>query len=122
MHKLILIALFGLGACATESKYKENLNSWMGQREGSLIASWGPPDSVYTSDTNTKYLTYNRQQSTYVPGVAPTYQTHCSFGVCTTDAIGGSDPYMIDSRCKTTFTVAGGMISSWRYEGNACRA
>ena len=58
-----------LSGCATEAKYKANLTSWVDRPEHDLIAAWGPPDSAYT-DGDTKYLTYVRGGTMYMPGVA----------------------------------------------------
>jgi len=82
----------------------------------------GPPDTFHSSDASTKYLTYSKPQSGYVPGVPPTYRTSCSFGFCTTIPIGGSPGYSYTDTCKTSFEIVGGTITSWRYQGSACRA
>jgi len=121
MRRLLLIALLGIAGCATTANYEKILQSYVGSNESSLIAHWGPPDSVYTSG-ETKYLTYNKTSSTMVSGTPPTYQTNCAFGTCTTTPVGGSSPYVLNLQCKTTFTISGGTITSWRWEGNACRA
>ncbi len=108
--------------CATQEGYEKILSSYVGSSEASLLAQWGPPDQAYSSDASTKYLTYSKSQSGYVPGVPPTYQTSCSFGFCTTVPIGGSSGYSYTDTCKTSFKIVGGTITSWRYQGNACRA
>lgn len=123
LRRLLLAAalIAGLAACATTEGYEKVLNSYVGSPETSLLAGWGPPDSVYQSGED-KYLTYRKSSSGYVPGTPPTYQTHCSYGVCTTVPIGGSPGYSYRNDCKTTFVVAGGKITKWRWEGNACVA
>jgi hypothetical protein len=121
MKQILLLAMLCLAACATTENYEKVLSSWVGSGEDSLIASWGPPDSSYQSG-ETKYLTYARSNTSYVPGVAPTYQTTCSFGICRTTPIGGSPGYAVNSNCKTTFTVVGSKITNWRWQGNDCTA
>ena len=117
----VILAAATIG-CATQEGYEKVLSSYVGSTEASLLAQWGPPDTFYSSDASTKYLTYSKSQSGYVPGVPPTYQTSCSFGFCTTLPIGGSPGYSLTDTCKTSFTIVGGTITSWRYQGNACRA
>ena len=121
MKHILLLALVMVAGCATTEKYEESLRSWVGSSPDQLISQWGPPDSSFTTGTST-YLTYSQGRTYNVPGVAPTYQTTCSFGVCTTNAVGGSPGYTINSHCKTTFTVQGNQITSWRWEGNSCKA
>jgi hypothetical protein len=121
MRHLLILAMLGLSACATTEKYEKILGSWVGASEDSLIAKWGPPDSSYQSG-ETKYLTYARSNSAYIPGTAPTYQTTCSLGICNTIAVGGSPGFTVNSNCKTTFTLSGGKITNWRYQGNDCTA
>jgi hypothetical protein len=122
--RLGLIAMLAATAigCATQEGYKEVLNSYIGSPEGSLIARWGPPDQVYNSDANTKYLTYSRSHSGYVPGTLPSYQTTCNFGFCTSIPVGGSSGYAYTDSCKTFFIVVRGTIQSWSFKGNACVA
>jgi hypothetical protein len=121
MRYLLILVMLGMSACATTENYEKILGSWMGSSEDSLIAKWGPPDSFYQSG-EAKYLTYSRSESSYIPGTPPTYQTTCSFGNCRTTAVGGSSGFTVNSNCKTTFTVVGGKITNWRYQGNDCTA
>ena len=89
--------------------------------ESALIGRWGPPDSVHEAG-GTKYLTYSKSHTSYLPGTPPTYSTTCSFGCCTSIPVGGSSGYTLDQHCRTTFEVEGGTVTSWRWQGNACRA
>ena len=113
-----LVLLFG---CATTANYEKVLNSWVGSQESALVSSWGPPSSVYQSD-RVKYLTYSKSNSGYVPGVAPSYQTTYVGNTAYTSPVGGSPGFAYNSNCSTTFTVTSGVITNWRYEGNACRS
>jgi len=88
--------------CATQEGYEKILSSYVGSSETALLAQWGPPDNVCSSDASTKYLTYSKSRSGYVPGVPPTYQSSCSFGFCTTVPIGGSPGYSYTDTCKTS--------------------
>jgi hypothetical protein len=119
---LVALLAFAAAGCATEQGYKEILNSYVGMPEAALVASWGPPDQVYNSDIDTRYLTYARSRSGYVPGTPPIYQTNCSFGICTSIPVGGSPGYAYSGTCKTSFKVVRGTIASWRFQGNDCVA
>jgi len=117
----VIVAILILASCATTENYEKILASWVGQSEGALIRSWGPPDSSYESSSD-KYLTYSKSRSGYIPGTQPSYQTQIIGGTAYTTAYGGSPGYSYNRNCKTTFTVSSGTITSWRYEGNACVA
>jgi hypothetical protein len=108
--------------CATESGYKDVLDSYVGSPEAALLAQWGPPDQAYSSDPDTKYLTFSRSRTGYVPGVPPTYQTSCNSGFCTTIPVGGSPGFSYTNSCRTFFKVVHGTIEAWGFTGNACRA
>ena len=116
-----LLAVVALTGCATAEKYEAILNTFVNQPERSLIHGWGPPASVYES-CGDKYLTYQDSRTAYLPGSAPTYQTQVIGNTAYTSSYGGSPGFIAHMSCKTTFTVVGGMVKSWRYEGNNCRA
>ena len=120
LYIAVLICLT-LTACATTANYEKVLASWVGSSEDNLVRSWGPPDSVYEG-AGSKYLTYMRASQGYVPGVAPTYQSNVIGNTVYTQAVGGSPGYTYNTRCKTVFELVGGTITSWRWEGNACRS
>jgi len=127
MRKALVIGIIGFGllagCLATEQKYVQVLDTWKGESEQELVASWGVPDSVYqSSSSKPKYLTYNYRKTGYVPGISPTYQTSIIGNTAYTTAYGGSSGYSYNNNCKTTFTIVGSTITSWRYEGNACRS
>ena len=121
MKKILLWLLVLLTGCATTANYEKSLNSWVGASESSLVDQWGPPSSVYES-SGVKYLTYNKSRSGYVPGVAPSYQTTYVGNTAYTSAVGGSAGYGFTNSCTTTFSIRNNVISSWRWEGNACRS
>ena len=119
---ITVVSLYAfLAACATEAKYQETLNTWLGSSEVALVQSWGPPDRVYELDGN-RYVTYARGGTTYLPGVAPSYQTTVIGNTAYTNAVGGMAPMVINQSCVTTFTVKNREIVDWRYEGNACKS
>ena len=124
MFRFLLVALIICGlllGCATTAKYEKILDSWIGSTEDRLVRSWGPPDSVYDSPSQ-RYLTYMDSRQGYVPGTAPTYQSYAIGNTVYTKPVGGSQGYSYSMHCKTTFEIADGRITSWRYEGNSCRS
>ena len=110
-----------IAGCATTANYEKILNSWTGSNESSLVSSWGPPTRVYESD-DVRYLTYSKSNSGYVPGVAPSYQTTYVGNTAYTTPVGGYSGFAYNNNCTTTFTITNKVITSWRYEGNACRS
>ena len=107
--------------CATSQRYEEMLNTWVGKNEEELVRSWGPPSSVYDSGRS-KFLTYARSAQGYVPGAAPSYRGYVIGNTVYTRPIGGSPGYAYTQQCVTSFETVGGVIRSWRWEGNACIA
>lgn len=127
MKKIAFYSFFILSllisGCATTAGYEKILNSWIGASEDQLITQWGVPDMVYQNNDK-KYFVYSKQNSSYVPGTAPTYySTYNSFtGTITTTPVGGTSGYIMNYYCKTTFTVDNGVITNWRWQGNSCKA
>jgi hypothetical protein len=115
------IFIGALTSCATSAKYEKILASWTGHSETELLDSWGPPDSIYESN-DTKYLTYIRGNTTLFPDTAPSYQNTIAGNTIYTNQIGGMSPFVVSRHCKTTFAARDGIIRSWRWEGNACKA
>ncbi len=113
--------LLVLSGCATTANYEKLLSSWVGQSEVDLLRSWGPPQQQYQSG-EVKFLTYDRRSNVFVPGTAPTFQTNIIGNTAYTTAIGGSPAYNIPTACRTTFEVQNDRVTTWRWEGNACRS
>jgi hypothetical protein len=101
LKKLLIIwAVVLLSGCATAANYEKILNGWVGASEDNLLATWGPPNNVYSSG-GMKYLTFGGASGmVFMRGMA------------------------IPVSCQTTFTIAEATrtITTWRYEGNACKA
>ncbi|MBT5047524.1 MAG: hypothetical protein HOM58_03400 [Rhodospirillaceae bacterium] len=116
-----LLLLCTLAACATTERYEAILESWVGKTENALVQAWGPPDSVYET-SGTKYLTYTKTGTQYVPGTPPTYRTIVNGKTSHTRAYGGTPGYLYSQNCKTSFSIVNEIIQKWRWEGNACRA
>ncbi len=95
----IFVTVFLLG-CSTVANYQAALQQWVGQSEQSLEAGWGMPSSVVISG-QTRYLTYARNDGTYVQGgywgrtVTPLY-------------------------CSTVFLIQNNVVIQAQFQGNEC--
>ncbi len=116
---IVLVTL--LAACATERRYEEQLDAWIGASERELVESWGPPDSVYELE-DTRYLTYVVDRIVVLPGTGPRYYGGIDDDRYYAFPLGGFDPRVINQFCKTSFSLVDGAIVGWRWDGNDCRA
>lgn len=115
MKNITLLSLLLLSACATTGNYEANLNSWRGRTPEELIEKWGYPDGTFDHPNGNKVYIYSNSRST--ASVSPSiYQNPYTPG---TDITVTNNT----SWCKTYFEVDDrGLISTWRWEGNACRS
>lgn len=122
MRGLVLgfIAMLALAGCATTARYEQVLASWVGETEGALVSSWGPPVDVYQAPDGMRVLTYRSAGNIFIPGTSPTYTSTVVGNTVYTQAHGGTAPTSIPLACTTNFTVVGGVITSWRWQGNNC--
>lgn len=152
MRYLIAAAVLTLLAgCATTKKYEENLQGWLGKPEQELVRAWGAPNSFYETG-GIKFLTYAKTRQGFIPGAAPSYQTQVIGNTVVSTPMGGYPGRSITSQCSrhsghtahhssghtskhsghtthhssghtdTTFEVSAGVVSSYRFEGNDCKA
>lgn len=113
---LFLLMLVIVAGCATEEKYRAQLNMYYGYTKKELIDAWGPPASTYKLDDKTEYFTYTKSREVYVPG----HSTSNLYGnTIDTNYSGG---YNVNYSCKTTFTLENGTVTNYRIEGNDCVA
>jgi hypothetical protein len=121
MRYALLFGLVLLAGCATTAGYEQMLNTWMGSTEIDLVRKWGPPLGAYDGG-GSRFLTWESSGQVYVPGTAPSYQTQFIGNTAYTTPVGGSPGYTVMKRCRTTFELRNGVVSSWRWDGNACKA
>ena len=122
-----LLAVFAallLLACASEAKYQEKVDAWIGAKEADLVASeWGPPQNVYELQGGTRILTYSKTRPS--GAVYPTIGIGGTFGgggggflsTGVGGRTGGDERY-----CETNFTVEDGVITDVTFQGNDCAA
>ena len=100
LKQIYLYAAMMLVGCSTVANYQANLQTWVGQSEQGLEASWGIPSSIVISGP-TRYLTYARNDGTYVQGgywgmtVTPLY-------------------------CSTIFSIQNNVVIQAQFQGNEC--
>ena len=118
MKRIVLGLILGLllVSCATQSNYKELLNTWIGSSEDRLVNSWGPPKGIYNKKDGGKILTFNRFGSVYIPGNSNT--TYDNMGGSITTITSGTN---IPVHCETNFHISpSGKIVHWQFSGNSC--
>jgi hypothetical protein len=108
-------------ACATTAKFEDRLRQFVGMSEDEVIQRLDPPSSVYQT-ADTKYITYARARSGYLPGTPPSYQTQIIGNTAYTQPVGGTPGFACTQTCTYTFGLQDRRVATYRFEGNACRA
>lgn len=112
--RMILAALAALTLAAC-SHLDETMESWVGSREGALVAAWGPPDSVYASpDGKVRHLTWRDERIWTTPATATTWENRYDPNLSRTTVSGGD---VVRVNCVKTFVVVGGVVRNWSYRG-----
>jgi len=119
MRRFALMALLALSGCVSQAQFQKNMDSYIGYSESALIAGLGVPDATYAVGAD-KYLSYRRSASGVTPGVAPTYQSTVIGNTVYSTPIGGVAPRAYSVNCTVDFRLTGGVVKSYRYEGNGC--
>jgi hypothetical protein len=101
---LLLLVFLITSACATTGRYEKILDSWVGVDVNRLFEAWGPPSSTFDMPDG------RRQYTWLFDGGAVAMPI-------------GNMAVAVRRGCMTTITTSTtGVIQTWRYEGNACRA
>jgi hypothetical protein len=126
--KKILITLVGvLAGCATQQRFEELAGRHIGLTETQLVEKLGPPTGRYVTD-DAIFLSWERSVL-----LSPSYHTSIIGGSLITTPIGGGyvgcvitykliEREIIDLTNEQEQEARGYISSSYRYEGNACRA
>jgi hypothetical protein len=136
MNKRQLVFIFAAmillsSGCATVAKYEARLNTFIGQSEGSLIASWGVPRKEYRLDSGKKAVEYARKDLVQTGGdtfVEERTVSHSGVigdkpysGISTQYVTQTSPVEQYKLYCKTSFVInTNGTVESWHHEGNNC--
>lgn len=118
---LLLVALALLGGCASEAKYKANMDTWVGQDEAKMIRKWGPPESVYEAG-GSKFLQYSFSNTLVLPGTPTTANTTYNGNAAFTTVNHGVPAQGIEYACATVVEVKDAKIVGWSSRGNGCVA
>jgi len=72
MKRLVVgaLAVVALGACASTTKVME---SWQGHNANELLASWGPPQQVFSDGRGGRVFVYTSQRSWTTQGSSRTH-------------------------------------------------
>lgn len=106
--RLLILALI-LSGCATQAKYEQKLNTWIGYKSKALIDNWGIPTKTMNLENGRKAFEY-----AYDPGT----QQHLVFNPYV-----GYQMYNTHNWCKTTFIInEADAIEKWMLHGTSCRA
>ncbi len=108
---LTLGMLAGCGTTLAERQAK--LAPLIGRPVNDLIQQLGVPNRTYDAQ-GVRYLAYDERQVQILPGVpGPGLWDGGWWG-------GGIPPEVVQWQCETTFAVAGGIVRSFSFHGNAC--
>lgn len=131
MRKIVfgLILTMLLLACANIKTYDNELKSWVGKSEASLVSTWGRPSQKRYVNANESVLIYTRVQDWYMPSEYYFYndgwgQENVLLDPITGEAQMGPEAIITDNAvqeiCQTMFWVKDGVITSWQWRGNGC--
>lgn len=137
MRRIYILGVVAVAGCATNAKFQDKMNNFMGAPESALVSAYGPPQSSYMSGDGSKVLQYTRSSSSQIGG-ATTYQPVTStttgtvsngyrsanYSANTTSYQPVQQPtYTINSWCTVNFTIdSGGTVRRWSANGNNCVA
>ncbi|AND70916.1 hypothetical protein ATSB10_34620 [Dyella thiooxydans] len=111
-----------LGGCATEAKYRRQLDGWIGVPAETLVQRWGYPNGEVTApDGDLEYIYTRRGGFTS----APTSTTNAAVGgmdYLPSTATTRNGTYVLTS-CTTYFELSRDRhIANARFEGSGCKA
>lgn len=103
----ILFFSLVLAGCATQAKYKEVLDSWVGSSESDVVATWGVPARTHEAQ-GLRVLEYYDSKESY----------SAAYNKFTKTTEVSKDSW----DCLTRFIFRGGKLESYTFQGPACRS
>lgn len=122
---MVVAAIMGLSACASNTNYAKAVQTWQGAPEHSLYAAWGNPTTEKRLPHGGRLVTYREAESdyntkNYSPGVAATRMSPQGNHML-------SQPTAVIRHreekfwCETSFEVnQAGVIVNTSFHGNNC--
>jgi hypothetical protein len=128
---LVLAAL--LAGCATEAKFKAQMDDLAGRSEADLVGRLGAPQHIYVTPDGSRILTYvtsetvQPQAAQYHPpppqltggiygGASMMYQPSAAYS----QVPGPADTVTLS--CTVSFWISNDRVATWRSQGNNCVA
>ncbi|CAB4176599.1 hypothetical protein UFOVP1672_25 [uncultured Caudovirales phage] len=101
MKLILVVLLLAVSACATEKRFDQGMQSYIGQPIENVVAKVGPPHRTFTNADGSRVLTWEDKRQV---DLGPPYGS--SFHEC----------------ILTLFVSKDGLISSYTRRGNICKA
>lgn len=121
----IICSLILLTACQnapeqkpTEDAYRFLLNGWLGRNKTDLFQVWGEPQHDYWK----KDINYVLYVKSAVANTAEGAKIERMPRIAGDHAFYQNPQGLVSKSCTTLFKLEGGVITSWKFEGNACVA
>ena len=119
MRQYALIAVFLVGACANADALDARMKPMVGATEPALIAAMGrAPDASTESVTGVKQLQWRWQRTYAIPDRMLGY-TYAGGAI---QPIPNTPEGMVRDECVAEWTVAQGVATRYRFQGNDCSA
>jgi len=125
-------AVLALAGCATQEKFRAIMDTYIGASEQSLVSGLGIPSGSYAFNEHSKVLTFERSGQMVLPGVQTTqavsstttgYVNSRPFTAQTTTYVPQQGaPMLIQMNCTIRFSLWDGVVRSYTWEGNNCKA
>lgn len=116
LRPLTLFLGLALVGCASQARYGEMMQSWVGKSEADLVLAWGPPHRTHQLNNRT-YYSYgmNRLESYNGPGFMAGSSGQTFWGLM----LGGSTK--IESRhCDSVFELERQTVTRVSFRGDDC--
>lgn len=138
MRRFLILSLVAISGCATQAKFAEHMDTWVGATEAQLVGNFGPPQSSYVVSDGSKVIGYTRNSTMQMGGgtVMQPVTTHSTAtvyggyggpvygnGSSTTYVPVQQPAYNIELTCSLQFMISkDGRVTSWSSSGNYCVA
>ncbi len=142
MMRLLLVVIAQvvvIAGCATQAKFQVKMDRFIGQPEGLVVGTYGPPQNSYVLNDGTKVIQYMRGGTILMPGVSTSQPvttnttgsmtinqgvrtTTGTYNQTSTTYVQQQGPAVpINLSCTVNFTVdREGIVRRWSAEGNHC--